>query len=54
MIVLCVTRLGYCHEFVTDYELGIKGPEYFAPWWTGSPAGVPWVSVPHLVRLGWQ
>ena len=26
MIVLCVDREGYCHEFVTDYELGIKGP----------------------------
>ena len=25
MIVLCV---NYCHEFGTDYELGIKGPEY--------------------------
>ena len=28
MIVLCVNRYGYRHDFVTDYELSIKDPEY--------------------------
>ena len=28
IIVLCVNIYSYCHDCVTDYELGKKDPEY--------------------------